>query len=307
VEASITLKNVSKHFNKGYVLSNLTLGVEKGSIFAVTGRSGAGKSTLLRILSTMMTPDEGMLFINEKECPGNEAEVKRSIGYLPDHDIHDPWLTGWENLQKMARLLKVPEDEFEKRAKSLIADYQLEDVIHECPVMYSKGEKRILDIIQVLLSDPEILILDEPFQGLDYHATNVLNSYLISQSGKKTIVIASHEFSIIQTFANRWIVLHHGKIRFDGTLEKMASQVDVPFVGNILFKQPNAEFIESIKDIKGITEVRNRQNTVEVIADSFECFNQIIKQLDYDTVISLGCNTIRIDEFINQLLSDEGF
>ncbi|MFA4839728.1 MAG: ABC transporter ATP-binding protein [Candidatus Neomarinimicrobiota bacterium] len=307
MEASITLKNISKHFDKKYALSNLTLGVEKGSVFAVTGRSGAGKSTLLRVLSTMMTPDEGLLFINEKECPGNEAEVKRSIGYLPDHDIHDPWLTGWENLQQTARLLEIPEDEFERRAKLLIADYQLEDVIHECPVVYSKGKKRILDIIQVLLNDPEILILDEPFQGLDYYATNVLNNYLISQYGKKTIVIASHEFSVIQTFADRWIVLHQGKIRFDGTLEKMASQVDVPFIGYILFKQPNGEFLESIKGIEGITEIRNRQNTVEIVADGFDGFSQIMKKIDFDTVISIGCNAVRIDEFINQLLSDEGF
>jgi len=307
VEASITLKNVSKHFNKKYVLSNLTLGVEKGSVFAITGRSGAGKSTLLRILSTLMTPDEGLLFINEKECPGNEAEVKRSIGYLPDHDIHDPWLTGWENLQKTARLWGIPEDKFDRRAKSLVSEYQLEDVIHECPVVYSKGEKRILDIIQVLLNDPEILILDEPFQGLDYHATNVLNSYLISQYRAKTIVIASHEFSIIQTFADRWIVLHQGKIRFDGTLEKMSSQVDVPVVGNILFKQSNAEFLESIKGIEGITEIRNRRNTVEIIISGFECFNRVLKKVDYDSVISIGCNAFRIDEFINQILSDEGF
>lgn len=307
MEASITLKNVSKRFQKKYVLSNLTLGVEKGSTFAIVGRSGAGKTTLLRIVSTLMRPDEGTLYINEKECLNNISDVKENIGYLPDHDINDPWLTGWENLQRMARLHGIPETVFEERAKTFIRDYQLEDVINECPVVYPRGKKRVLDIIQILLNDPPILILDEPTLGLDYFATNVLFKYLMANRGKKTIVIASNHFTVIQAIAERWVVLHDGKIRFDGTLEKMTSQVDIPFTGSILFKQSKKEFVETLKNINGVYDIRDSVNTVQFSIDSFDIFHQILKEVDLDDVISIFCNSVDIDEFINQLISDEGF
>lgn len=307
MEASITLKNVSKRFQKKYVLSNLTLGVEKGSTFAIVGRSGAGKTTLLRIVSTLMRPDEGTLYINEKECLNNISDVKENIGYLPDHDINDPWLTGWENLQRMARLHGIPETVFEERAKTFIRDYQLEDVINECPVVYPRGKKRVLDIIQILLNDPPILILDEPTLGLDYFATNVLFKYLMANRGKKTIVIASNQFTVIQAIAERWVVLHDGKIRFDGTLEKMTSQVDIPFTGSILFKQSKKEFVETLKNINGVYDIRDSVNTVQFSIDSFDIFHQILKEVDLDDVISIFCNSVDIDEFINQLISDEGF
>ena len=99
MEASIMLRNVSKFFKKKYVLSNLTLGIEKNTFFAIIGRNGAGKSILLRVISTFMAPDAGEVFINGEDIAKSPQMAKNCIGYLPDHDIHNRWITGWENLR----------------------------------------------------------------------------------------------------------------------------------------------------------------------------------------------------------------
>lgn len=247
MEASVTFKNISKRFEKKYVLSSLTLGIEKGSAFAIIGRDGAGKSTLLRILATLLTPDTGKVYINDKDISNYTAEVKRSIGYLPDHDMHDPWLTGWENLVLRAEFLDIKKSEIENRINPLLQEFEIGEEIQNYPVTYSHGMKRRLDIIQVLLGDPSILILDEPTLGLDYHIRNIFFKYLLKQKGKKTIIVASNEFTEIQTIADRWVVLHHGEIRYDGTLERMSSLVEIPFVGTLEFKNSKKSrlFLES--------------------------------------------------------------
>ncbi len=305
MEASIALKNVSKHFNQKYVLSNLTLGIEKGSTFAIIGRNGAGKSTLLRILSTLMDADHGTIYIKGQELSKSALAVKPFIGYLPDHDIQDPWLTGWQNLQQRAAYLGLSEDTFKQRAEKFISLFELESCCTEYPVTYSHGEKRRLDIVQILLGDPEILLMDEPLLGLDYKIRHKFIQYLMDQKSQKTIVLASNEFTEIQTIADRWIVLHKGQIRFDGTLEKMTSQLQVPFIGNIELKTGTYDLIHKLPKKQGIREVRDYGNTIQIVTNHFQDFYQLIKKIGLENVIRISGNSINIVEFLNQLLSEE--
>jgi len=307
VEASIALKNVSKHFKKKYVLSNLTFGIEKGSTFAIIGRNGAGKSTFLRILSTLLKADEGILYINGNDMSKSLKDVNKVIGYLPDHDIHDPWLTGLENLKIRANYLGISESEFDSITKPLIEEFEMEDSINNYPVTYSRGIKRRLDIIQTLMGDSEIIILDEPLLGLDYYIRTVLCKYLLRQKGKKTVVIASNEFTEIQTMADRWIVLHDGGIRFDGTLEKMLTHVKMPFIGNLEIKKDGEELDNILANAKNIKEVRDFGNFVQIVTNDFEDFYKITRKIKEENITSISGNSSNIEEFLNLLLSDEGF
>ncbi len=307
MEASIALKNVSKHFKKKYVLSNLTFGIEKGSTFAIIGRNGAGKSTFLRILSTLLKADEGILYINGNDMSKSLKDVNKVIGYLPDHDIHDPWLTGLENLKIRANYLGISESEFDSITKPLIEEFEMEDSINNYPVTYSRGIKRRLDIIQTLMGDSEIIILDEPLLGLDYSIRTVLCKYLLRQKGKKTVVIASNEFTEIQTMADRWIVLHDGGIRFDGTLEKMLTHVKMPFIGNLEIKKDGEELDNILANAKNIKEVRDFGNFVQIVTNDFEDFYKITRKIKEENITSISGNSSNIEEFLNLLLSDEGF
>ncbi len=307
MEASVTLKNVSKHFKKKYALSNLTLGIEKGSTFAVIGKSGAGKSTLLRVLATLLEPDHGTVYINGKSTAEFRMLSNRALGYLPDHDMHDPWKTGLENLQVRARFLGIDEQKIESVLQPLIEKFNLTEEIHDFPVTYSRGLKRCLDIVQVLMGDPEILLLDEPTLGLDYTSRNALYSYLHEVKGRKTIAIASNIFTELQLLADRWVVLHLGQIRFDGAMEKLISQINVPFVGVIEFRQENRAAIDALKRGKSVVKIIEFGKSVQIITESFDAFYQNVKKIDPEEIVSLSGSSLNIDNFLDQLLSDEGF
>jgi len=307
VEASITLKNVSKHFKKRYVLSNLSIGIEKGSTFAIIGRNGAGKSTLLRIISSIMEPDNGMVYINGQEIIQNAAKVKQVIGYLPDEDMHDPWLTGRENLDKRAKYLGLRHADFSRQVEPLVKLFELEDELDNYPVTYSRGIKRRLDIIQVLMGNPEIVILDEPTMGLDYHIRSVLFRYILEHKGKNTFIFSSNEFTEIQTIADRWIVLDRGRIRFDGTLENMIEQIELPFYGNIEFRHGGYQLIKALQHVKEIKELHDLGKTIQIVTENMKDFLTILQKVNLDEIISISGSSIHVEEFLKQLNSDEGF
>ena len=307
MEASITLKNVSKHFKKRYVLSNLNIGIEKGSTFAIIGRNGAGKSTLLRIISSIMEPDNGMVYINGQEIIQNAAKVKQVIGYLPDEDMHDPWLTGRENLEKRAKYLGLRHADFSRQVEPLVKLFELEDELDNYPVTYSRGIKRRLDIVQVLMGNPEIVILDEPTMGLDYHIRAVLIRYILEHKGKNTFIFSSNEFTDIQTIADRWIVLDRGRIRFDGTLENMIEQIELPFYGNIEFRHGGYQLIKTLQHVKEIKELRDLGKTIQIVTENMKDFLTILQKVNLDEIISISGSSIHVEEFLKQLNSDEGF
>jgi len=307
VEASITLKNVSKHFKKRYVLSNLNIGIEKGSTFAIIGRNGAGKSTLLRIISSIMEPDNGMVYINGQEIIQNAAKVKQVIGYLPDEDMHDPWLTGRENLEKRAKYLGLRHADFSRQVEPLVKLFELEDELDNYPVTYSRGIKRRLDIVQVLMGNPEIVILDEPTMGLDYHIRAVLIRYILEHKGKNTFIFSSNEFTDIQTIADRWIVLDRGRIRFDGTLENMIEQIELPFYGNIEFRHGGYQLIKTLQHVKEIKELHDLGKTIQIVTENMKDFLTILQKVNLDEIISISGSSIHVEEFLKQLNSDEGF
>ena len=307
MEASITLKNVSKHYKKKYVLSGLSIGIEKGSTFAIIGRNGAGKSTLLRILSTILKPDNGTVYIDGKEISKNLKDVKKIVAYLPDHDIHDPWLTGRENLMKRAAYLGIKKEDFQQEVMPLVEKFQLEKELSEYPVTYSKGVKRRLDIVQVLLGNPAVILLDEPTMGLDYFTRAILFRYILDHKGKKTFVMSSNEFSEIQTIADRWVVLDHGKIRFDGTLENMVAQIELPFFGNIEFRHGGFQLIKSLQQVREIKEVRDLGKTIQIVTDNVLDFVSVLKKVNLDDVISISGSSIHIEEFLDKLNADEDY
>lgn len=306
MEASITLKNISKHFDGKYVISNLSFGIEKGSVFAIIGRNRAGKSVLLKILSTIMPPDNGTIYIKGK-TPENNRKIKNNIGFLPDHDIHDPWLTGWENLIRRIHLLGLDETKVKSELTHLLQEFEIEDEIGNYPVTYSKGIKRRLDIVQTLVGNPEILILDEPLIGLDYHARKILLNYLLKVRGEKTIVIASHEFTEIQTIADRWIVLHEGKIRYDGTIDKMLEQYVTPFTVDIELKDKPDNICEELEKLSEVIKVEDFGKTIKVVINKPIYFCDVLNKVNFENIVGLSGYLVSINEFIDRLISDEGY
>jgi ABC-type multidrug transport system ATPase subunit len=307
MEASITFKNVCKRYNNNSVLSDLSLGIEKGTTFTIIGKDGAGRSTLLKIIAGLTAIDSGSVYVQGREVTQNTKEVRQNIGYLPPQNIHDPWISGNSNIEKYYEYSDIESHIFQKRYEYFSDLFEIKDYLAKKPNKYPDGVKRRLDLILVLIQDPDILLLDEPLKDLDYHIREILLKYLKDVKTKKTTVITTNEFTEIETVTDRWIVLHNGSIRYDGDLETMLTHVDLNFTGYLEIKENNrGKIIEQLHSKDNVRSVKNLGNTIQVETKSALSFFKIVEELGESNFYRIAGNSVNMNYLLDQLTSEEG-
>lgn len=218
----IELKSVSKRFGRVAALDAVDLGLRAGESVAVFGPNGAGKTTLLRIIAGLIKPTSGGLFLDGEDLThGHHDEARKRIGYISHQGLVYPELTARENLSFYGKLYNI--GNAPERAESLLNDVGLKTRADDAVATYSRGMKQRLSIARALINDPDIILLDEPFTGLDQHAAEMLVNLLIRLHGeRRTIVMITHNLKIGLDVSSRALIQAGGKIRFD----KPVSQID---------------------------------------------------------------------------------
>lgn len=178
----IRARGLSKRFGVRRVLSALDLELDAGGFLLVTGPNGSGKTTLLRMLAGLTAPSGGELEI---------AADRSRIGFLAHEPLVYRDLSPLENLELFGRLYRVPERR--ERVGMLLERYDLWDVRHERSGSFSRGMLQRLALCRTLLHDPELLLLDEPFNGLDSEGAELLDRELAALAGQHTFVVATHD------------------------------------------------------------------------------------------------------------------
>lgn len=208
--AAIAVQGLSKRFNLQPVLKDLTLEVTDGSLCVLVGSNGAGKTTLLRIIASLVRPDSGAVTLSGMTLKGNPA-LRRQIGYLGHQSLFYSDLNAVENLNHYARLYRL--DYPSQRAAEAIASVDLVKHQHKPVRTYSRGMLQRLAIARALLHDPAILLLDEPYTGLDKDAALALDDRLrtLHRPGR-TLLIAAHHPQRLLTFASHVAWLKEGRI-----------------------------------------------------------------------------------------------
>ena len=204
-------KKLSKAYGVQRVLQNLDISLQSGELVCLLGPNGAGKSTLIRLLSGLLKPTAGEITIDDALVDFSEAEVRRKIGLILHQTFLYEQLTGLENLQLYARLYGTRLKESD--LKHLMVRVGLGKV-RPVPVRsYSRGMKQRLTIARALLNNPQILLLDEPYTGLDQQGSAMLNQLLAEeQENQRIILLTTHELSFIRQVASRFDILHRGRI-----------------------------------------------------------------------------------------------
>jgi len=308
MEASITLKNVGKKFDEKYVISDLSIGIEKNSTFTIIGQDGAGKTTLLKLLSTAIEKDRGHIYVQGTEIGEDIKKVRRNIGYLPDHNIHNNNLSARENIKYYHSFGSLSSYEYDKNLEYFIELFEFSDSIDKKPANYPKGFKRRLDLIQVLMEEPEILIMDEPLKELDYFGREILIDYLMEIKDSTTIIIASDDFTEIETITDRWVVLHNGSIRYDGNLETIVEHTTLDFTGYIEIKQKyRQDVLRELKEREEIKALEERGNTIELRTDNANKFFTVLNRIGPDKFYRISGNSVNMNYFLRQLTSNEGY
>ena len=306
MEASISLKNVSKRLKDRYVISNVTFGVEKGSIFGLLGRSGAGKSSLMRLLASIWLNNGGKIYIKGQE--NLTGELRKNIGYLPQHDMHDPWLTGRENLTRRIMVLGMDPREMESKVEHLIVNFGLENYIDDYVVNYPAGVRRKLDIVQVLIGTPDVLLLDEPLINLDYVSSYQFMKEIIrlKKEYSTTVVVASNSVTSLTAVCDRWVVLDRGKVVFDGDWNKFEEARELPYACE--FRVSSSASVPVMDRLKGeIVSCDIEGDYYRIKFRSPAGFKRLIEEVGLDRIVQLKAEMVDFEDFFRTIGTDDIF
>jgi ABC-2 type transport system ATP-binding protein len=244
-EIAIQLINVTKKFNNTVAVNNLNLDVYRGEIFVFLGPNGSGKTTTIKLISGLLKPTSGKIYLHGMDVSTHALRVKQMIGLVPDTPLIYPKLTGYEFLELVASIYKIRDL---KRIETLLEEFELLDAAEKLIESYSYGMKQKLVFCAALLHEPQILIIDEPFMGLDPKTIRYLIdlfSKLIKEN--KTIFISTHMLELAEKFATRVGIINKGTLVSVNTIEELKNKAlsgnKLTLLENIFFEltQPAAE------------------------------------------------------------------
>lgn len=214
-----------KRYKDTIAVNHLDLTVEQGELFALLGVNGAGKTTTIKMLSCLTRPTAGDAFLNGKSIVSDTAEVKSIIGVSPQETAVAPNLSVKENLELMCGVHGFSREKRNKRTEMLTEQFGLGQILHKKAGKLSGGWQRRLSIAMALISEPEILFLDEPTLGLDVLARSDLWDMIRSLKGSITIILTTHYMEEAEQLSDRIGIMKDGRLLASGTaghLKEMA-------------------------------------------------------------------------------------
>lgn len=225
-ESAITITGVKKQFGNLEALKGIDLEVPKGKLLGLLGPNGAGKTTLIRILTTLMTADQGTAFVGGFDVAREPERVREVIGLAGQYAAVDEILTGRENLMMVGRLYHMSKNESAVRAAELLEEFNLEDAADRPLKTYSGGMRRRLDLAAALVNRPPILFLDEPTTGLD-PASRLALWDIIRDLVKRgtTVLLTTQYLEEADSLADSIVVIDQGKVIAQGSPAELKSLV----------------------------------------------------------------------------------
>jgi len=249
----IRIENLSKTYDHGSVpaLSDLNLNIRHGT-FGLLGPNGAGKTTLIKILSTQMEPSAGKVEIDGWDLRRDRAEVRRRLGYLPQHFGAYPQLSAFEFLDYMGRLGGLHDKRVRReRVEQVLHDVALYEARDRKAGTFSGGMRRRLGIAQAIIADPEFIIVDEPTVGLDPEERIRFRGILSRLSAKRTIIISTHIVGDISSTCEDLAVLRQGQLLFHGAPEDFIAKAE----GKTWLLQTDDDAFETIANRFNVTNI----------------------------------------------------
>lgn len=221
----VEIRSLTKRYGSFTAVNDLSLEVPEGCVYGLLGPNGAGKSTTVKCLLGILHPDEGQVRVRGHDVMEQPEEAKSCIGYVPEELALFKNLTGYEYLQFSGRLYHLDPELLGERAGQLLERFQLSEVRNTHIQEYSKGMVQKLAIAAALLHNPPILILDEPFSGLDASSAAVLKEVIRSVAERgKTVIFCSHILEVVEKLCSRLVVIHEGRALASGTVPEILEQ-----------------------------------------------------------------------------------
>ena len=223
---AIRIEGLTKKYKDIVAVDNLNLSVHKGELFSLLGVNGAGKTTTIKMLSCLTQPTSGDAFLNGKSISKDTAAVKSLIAVSPQETAIAPGLSVQENLELMCGVHGFTKDKQNAKISELTNLLGLESVSKKKAGKLSGGWQRRLSIAMALISEPEILFLDEPTLGLDVLARSDLWDLIRSLKGEVTIILTTHYMEEAEALSDRIAIMKDGKLLICDTADKIKEAAD---------------------------------------------------------------------------------
>jgi len=212
----IEIKNLVKRFGDLLAVDKVSFAVERGTVLGVLGPNGAGKSTTMKMITGFLTPSEGSVSVCGFDIERQALAAKRKMGYLPEGAPAYPDMTPLTYLDFIANARGLTGAEREQRLAAAIARSAIDSVLEQPIDTLSKGFRRRVGLAQAILHDPEVLILDEPTDGLDPNQKHEVRSLIRDMAAQKAIVISTHILEEVEAVCTRALIIARGRIVAEG-------------------------------------------------------------------------------------------
>jgi ABC-2 type transport system ATP-binding protein len=219
----LVIRNLKKKFSNTWALKGLDLELTEGEIFVLLGPNGAGKTTTLKLIAGLLHPTDGEIRIEGIDLRKNPIAAKSHLGYISDEPFIYNKLTGREFINFIAAIHKVSRVDYEKRLAGLLRTFDIGPWIDEMSEGYSHGMKQRVIMCQLLLHDPDLILIDEPLVGLDPKTSKTVRElFLRLKEQGKTLFISTHTLSFAQDVASKIGIINTGELKFIGNIDELS-------------------------------------------------------------------------------------
>lgn len=218
----LTINNLTKTYGDKKAVDDLSLSIEAGEIYGFIGHNGAGKTTTIKSVAGILDFDKGEILVDGVSVKANPLECKKKIAYIPDNpDLYD-FMTGIQYLNFIADVFEVPAAERKERIDKYAQMFEIKDNLTDAISSYSHGMKQKLAVISALIHNPKLIIMDEPFVGLDPKAAHLLKSIMreICDNGG-AIFFSTHVLEVAEKLCDKIAIIKGGKLIKCGTMDEV--------------------------------------------------------------------------------------
>jgi len=270
----INVQNLVKHYGEVKAVDGISFTIRKGEVTGLLGPNGAGKTTTLRILTCYLQPTSGMVSIDDYLVDENPIDIKKRIGYLPESAPLYPDMMVYDFLQFIADIREINDAE---RITDVAIQCGITEVMHKNINELSKGYKQRVGLAQAILHDPEILILDEPTNGLDPNQIIEIRDLIKELGREKTVILSTHILQEVEATCNRVIIIDNGAIVADDLTSELKSAKGKDIRINILAGGASFDQLQAaLRTIPGINNVNHIHDEGNL------CHIQVITGSDID-------------------------
>lgn len=250
----ISIRNLTKYYDTNLAVDDISVDINAGEILGLLGPNGAGKTTTMRILTCFLKPTSGTILVKEMDIIDDPVEIKRLIGYLPENAPLYPDMITYDFLHYIAAIRGLSPQGRRSRIAELVEICGLFDVMHKSVKELSRGYKQRVGLAHAMMSDPEILVLDEPTAGLDPNQIVQIRSIIRKMGEKKTVILSTHILSEAEATCDRIVIVNKGKLVADGTPETLGSAGIQSRVVSLAFRGADAKLVADA--LRGVDRVK---------------------------------------------------